>query len=525
MVSVKMRLMKFFCAVCCGAAFSLHAQVDTNKTQSVSLQQVIQMAVEHNLDVQVQRYVPMIDKYAVEAYYGVYDVYFNGYAKDSYYNRPGQVSAGVQNSPVQNDSQLFGAALGGPNGGNAITPWGLQYGLTSTLEDDAYHTSATRTTTVVTPTTTNTVTQFVGNFNQHVAFTGITLDQPLFKNFLMDISRYNIQIAKKNYQFDELGFRLQVMSVVSQTEQAYDELIYAFDKVKVEQQAVDLARQLVTENKRRVEVGTLAPLDEKQSESQLAGAQADLISAKAALETQQNTLKSLITDKFRELHDVQLIPSEHLLSVPEMFDIQQSWERGLKMRPDLAQAKVDMDRHQLTVRYQRNQVLPQVDLVGAYGRSGLKNDLNGSLDDIRQENYPSYMYGLTVSIPLSNKAARNNYKSAKAANEQAAVAYKRMEQMVLIQIENSIANAKNDFERIHATREAREFADDALQAEQKKLAVGKSTSFVVLQLQNNLTTARSAEIRALADYNEALAQLTQNEGYTLEKYHLSVKLQ
>ncbi len=501
--------MKFLCAVCfSGLVLSLAAQTDTNKTQSISLQQAIQMAVEHNLDVQVQRYVPMMDKYAIEGAYGVYDVFFNGSAKDAYRSQPGSFSNGIQSTSTTSDNQLYAAGIGGSGGGNAATPWGMQYAITSTYEADSIHKFA-----------------FGPPFHQDPTFAGITLDQPLLKNMWVDQNRYNILTAKKNYQYDELGFRLQVMNVVSQTEQAYYELIYAFDKVKVEQQAMDLAQQLVTENKRRVEVGTMAPLDEKQSESQLASSKADLLAAQETLAGQQNTLKGLITDKFRQWHDILLIPAEHLLPVPEMFDLQQSWERGLKMRPDLAQARVDMERHGLTVRYQRNQVFPQLDLTGSYGRSGLKGDMGGSLNDIRNENFPSYSYGLTLSIPLSNKSARNTYKSAKAANEQAALNYKKAEQAMLIQIENSIASAKNAFERIRATREARDYAEQALEAEQKKLAVGKSTSFVVLQLQSALTTARSAEIRALADYNEALAQLSQNEGETLEKYHLSVKLQ
>ena len=129
-----------------------------------------------------------------------------------------------------------------------------------------------------------------------------------------------------------------------------------------------------------------------------------------------------------------------------------------------------------------------------------------------------------LTIPLGDTAARNNYRAAKAAKEQAQAAYDLAEQNVLIQIQNTIERARSDYEQTRATRDARDYAQQALEAEQKKLQVGTSTSFIVLQLQSNLTAARSAEIRALADYNEDLSLLAQFEGTILEKHHLTVKI-
>ena len=120
-------------------------------------------------------------------------------------------------------------------------------------------------------------------------------------------------------------------------------------------------------------------------------------------------------------------------------------------------------------------------------------------------------------MPLGSTGARNNYKAAKATKTQMALQLKQLEQTVLVQIENAIAVAMTSFERVRATKNASDFAEAALDAEQKKLQNGKSTSFQVLQLQRDLTAARSAEIRALADYNIALSQLALNEGTTLER--------
>ena len=125
---------------------------------------------------------------------------------------------------------------------------------------------------------------------------------------------------------------------------------------------------------------------------------------------------------------------------------------------------------------------------------------------------------------MGNTGARNSYKAAKATKEQMALQLKQLTQTVLVQIENAIAVAMTSFERVRATKNASEFAEAALDAEQKKLQNGKSTSFQVLQLQRDLTAARSSEIRALADYNIALSQLALNEGTTLERRKINLEV-
>jgi outer membrane protein TolC len=146
----------------------------------------------------------------------------------------------------------------------------------------------------------------------------------------------------------------------------------------------------------------------------------------------------------------------------------------------------------------------------------------GSLDTVRAERYPSWSYGAQLSIPLGNITARNRYKSSKAQKAQALLTLKRLEQDILVEVDNAVKLAQANFERIQATREARDYAEAALLAEQKKLENGKSTSFVVLSLQRDLTLRRSQEIRALADYNNALSGLSFSEGRTLERNGLTV---
>jgi outer membrane protein TolC len=495
-----------FCAIA--------AQAQTNQSQPLTLEQAIQMAVEHNLNLKIQRYIPALDQFALGAVYGTaYEPAFNTTDKYSYGDNPGRIFNGNGNpSPAQivkDENYQFG--IGGVNGGNALTPWGLQYSLTSTLDKSI-------------------VRNFDSNglpeapFTQDTATAGINLVQPLLKNFWIDSSRAAILVAKKTIQYDEFGFYLAVMTNISATEQAYYELNYAFENVQVQEDAVRLADQLVAENKKKVVAGVLTDLDVAQSLSQLASSQAALLAARQLVSQDENILKALITDKYRELSGVQLVPGEKLLAVPEMFDLEGSWQTALAKRPDLLQAKVAVERLDVNRRFQKNQLFPELDLTGSYGRTGLNGTLGGAYGEIPANNFPNYSYGAVLSVPFGNQAARNNYKAAKASIEQAQAVYQLVEQNVLIQIQNTIEKAKSDLAQTKATRDAREYADQALQAEQKKLQVGTSTSFIVLQLQSNLTAARSAEIRALANYNEDLAQLAQFEGTILEKHHLTVKI-
>ena len=150
--------------------------------------------------------------------------------------------------------------------------------------------------------------------------------------------------------------------------------------------------------------------------------------------------------------------------------------------------------------------------------------MNGAWSQVRNRENSYYSYGVQLTVPLGNVGPRNDYKAALSTREQRILFARRTEQEVLIQIENSIANARTALERVEATRQARLYAEEALKAEEIKLQKGKSTSFVVLDLQGKLTTARSAEIRALADYNISLAQLAKNEGSTLERRSVELKM-
>ena len=211
-----------------------------------------------------------------------------------------------------------------------------------------------------------------------------------------------------------------------------------------------------------------------------------------------------------------------MVAVPEKFDIQDSWRRGMTLRPDLQQQKIALEKQGYIVKFQKNQLYPQLDVVGSYGYSASARQWGDAMEQFSDRDNPFWTVGGQMSIPLGNRSARYNYKTAKATQERINLQLKQLQQRIMILIEDSIATAQTAFQRVKATREARSFAAAALDAEQKKLESGKSTSFEVLRLQRDLTTAASSEIRALADYNIALARLAQTEGSTLERRRVNM---
>lgn len=468
--------------------------------QSVSLDAVIAEALQHNFDVQIERYNPEIALYDLRIGYAAYDPEFSFSGEHDYSKERGNIAASAP--ATRSDGETFISELNG----------GLPFGTSYKLHGDAGGSRVGS-------------TNFLSSGGGQAYF---TLTQPLLKNFWIDRNRLTILVAKNRLKYSEQGLRFRLISVVTSVEQAYYDLIAARENVKVQRAAMELADRLLAENKKRVEVGTMAPLDEKQAESQVASSRADLISAERALTAQENVFKSIISDDYRRIHDTEYVPVESLAAPVQNFDLQKSWTAGMTLRPDLLQVRLDLERQGIQLKYDRNQLFPELDVFGTYGQGANSGDVvsyGDTFDQIGSGDRPFYNYGAKITVPLSNASARNAYKQTKLTVKQATLALKQFEQNVLIQIDDAIKQAQSDYQSVQATRAAREYAEAALDAEQKKLASGKSTSFVVLQLQKDLTTARSAEISALASYNKSLAAIAQAEGTTLERRGINIEVE
>lgn len=477
----------------------------------MSLNDCIQTALEHNLSLKIERINPVLAREDLRISYAGWDPTFTTSYNRNHRQQPGNIDEFNRDIPgTVSDSDNFNAGLGG------LLPTGLRYDIRGNV---------TRTTgefTVIDPMTGLPIGFPFRNVNGSIF---INMSQPLLRGLIIDQTRLNIKLSKIALQQSELLLIWQIMNVIGQVEQAYYDLIEARENVKVQQKAVQLAERLLNENRKRVEVGAMAPLDEKQAESQYAAAQATLLQSQGILAQNQSSLKGLISDEYTKWQDVLIDPSQELRAIPMAFSRQDSWHKAMTLRPDLQQRRLNLDRQGIVIKFNKNQILPQLDVSGTFGYSAAGMEYRDVFGDFKRQNNPFWSVGGSLSIPLGNRVARGNLRNARAQEKQTILGLKQFEQDIMVAVENALTSAQINFRRVDATRQQREFAEAALEAEEKKLENGKSTSFFVLQLQRELTQARSQEIQSLCQYNKALSTLSLLEGAILQTHQISMEIE
>jgi outer membrane protein TolC len=539
-----MRLFRILLVLAAGVSAAIaQTNAPTPPTRQLSLQECIELALQHNLSLQIDRYNPEISLYNLKVNYGAYDPTLSISGEHDHNEAGSQILGGGFTIPGSvSDVNSISSTLSG------LLPWGTTYSLgTFTPIKDTYGTSPTTVPDFSRPLSVKTNTIFLSANNQPFAYTittnfaqmlgpqapfensigsaGIRATQPLLKNFWIDQTRLNIRVGKNRLLYSEHTLRLQVMQTITTLEQAYYELIFDQENVIVQQKAVELAERLVVENRKRLEVGALAPLDLQSAEAQAATARAAVIQAQSVLGTQERLVKQLITDEYlNDWAHTRLQPSGKLEAAVPLLNLQDSWAKGLSQRPELAQAKLDIERQGIELKYSYNQLFPQLDAFGTFGYNGSGKEFSDALYNIQQTSREFYTYGGQISIPLGNRAARNTHKSNKVTMKQLVLTLKQLEQSIMISIDNDIGVIRANYDQVQATRTARQYQESALEAEQKKLESGKSTTYTVLQVQRDLTSARGNEIQALDNFAKSLSQLSLDEGSTLDRLGINIEV-
>ena len=203
----------------------------------------------------------------------------------------------------------------------------------------------------------------------------------------------------------------------------------------------------------------------------------------------------------------------------------ESWVKAMDQRPDLVQVRADLEKQRILVRYRKNQLFPNLDLVGSYGVQGWNSSFSGTLDDVKDQSHPNYAYGVVLSFPIGgNQSAKNQLRATKESREQALIGMEKLAQDILVQVDVAWMKVDSAQKQADSTRRARQYAEDAWHAAESKVEYGKITILDLIQVQERLTAQLTAEARALADYNQALAQLALSEGSVLKRHGLDVKV-
>jgi outer membrane protein len=400
----------------------------------------------------------------------------------------------------------------------------------------------------------------------------VGFSQELLNGFGIAVNKRNIYIAQNDRKFADLQFAQQAITTITNTITTYWELVFARENVKVQQQAVSVAEKLYNDNKKQLEIGTMAPLDVTRAESELATDRQNLIVAQTAQLQQEQNLKNLISKNPLDpkIVDVQIIPTD-LPSRPEAVEAP-SFEEALKeafaKRPDLKQEELNIKNGEISIKATRKALLPTLTVQGQYGTVGLagntpvlgtspgtfastgipivmgngtpignefvgspvpapvigtsKNGFTDAMSQTFHNSFPDYALFFNLTVPLRNRQAQADNQRAILTQKQLEAQMQQLRNAALLDVRITYIALEQDRARVEAAAKARELQQQTFDAEQKKYLLGASTVFLVIQTQRDLINAQGNELRALADLVEAKASYERAVGRTLEANRVTI---
>jgi len=366
--------------------------------------------------------------------------------------------------------------------------------------------------------------------------------QPLLKNFGFKNSKKEIIVARNNVEISDARFQTILMDTVYNVEQAYLFLAYSIANLDVMNQSLKLARDLEAKNRREVEVGTLAPIEVLTAQAEVATREADILQAEVQVQNYEDQLRTLINLKEEQV-DVtgKIIPTDRPTYAEYKITIDEALRIGMENRPNLRELRWDLENKNIEVGYTKNQLLPDLSLNASYWSPGVSGsrifyeddnplsdnvigissgNASDALKDVFGFKYNNWYVGMTLTVPTNTLFSRAEHAQARVNQEKAQLTLKNAEQQVFLEIRNAVRLVETNFKRIAAYRVARELAEKKLEAEDKKLQVGLTTNYIVLQHQRDLATARSNELQAIAQYVIAQAALEKAMGVSLEQKNI-----
>jgi outer membrane protein len=504
---------------------AIQARPGTTGVQSLTLDDAVKAALDHNLNIEVTRLNPQINDLAYASIASTYNLALTSQvaSQSQAIASTNSTAGGGTGASIDTGTTIF-------NGGiTQNVRWGGG-GYVLTLNNNRGTTNAT--TATVDP-------QY--NTNWSAQYT-----QPLLRGMRIDATRQALKVTKLTRDVSDIELKALITNTLSSVREAYWNYVFAVQSVEVAQQSVDLAAQLVSDNQTRVQVGTMAPIDVIQAQSQLATARQNLAAAQSTMYTNELALKQLIVGGTADpLWTLTLDPIDRPVFTPETVDIQGAIRRALSERTDLAIAKKNVEANEITVNYLHDQLLPQADLVANYGLVGLggtqlvragtgiggaanpvistvPGGYGDALSSLWRGNYPRWTVQLNVSYPLGNSSQEVNVARSKIQLNQANAQMRQVELQLATEVTNAATAVQSNIERVQAAQAARDLANQQLEAERSKFQVGMSTNYLVIQAQRDLATAQNNELQAILNYRNSLVELDRLQQTTLQNLNVTL---
>jgi len=493
-------------------------------TMPLTLDAAVKMALDRNLDIAVQRLTPQVYDFEVDSLKAVYRPTISSLIGDLH-QTAAPITLLTGGSLVTTHTDTVNGQL------SQNVPWGGGNVNVAWNNNRVFSNS------------------FFNNFNPGFNTTlNAQYTQPLMRGFHADAARQQLAVSRVNRAISDLQLQSVITNTVTNVRNAYWDLVLAVESVDVAKTSVDLAHRLVDEAQKRIDAGTMTRLDLVTASSQEATERHTLVVAEGTRRTAELSLKRLLVAAADDsLWGQTIDPVNQPENQPLAIDLQAALKRALSDRTDLAQAKQQVAANTETLKYLRDQTRPQADVVANYALAGLGGsqlvrggDLTGvgqftapvigtipggygdALGSALKNNYPTWGVALNITYPLGYSAARAETARAQVQANQAAAQMHGLEVQVVTEVTDAAITARNAFDEIDAARQARDLAEQKLDAEQKKFAVGLSTNSLVVQAQKDLADARNAMLRAQITYQKALVSFDRAQQTTLQSAGVTV---
>jgi outer membrane protein TolC len=472
----------------------------------LSLQDALRGALENNLDIVVRSYDPLRSETRVIASESGFDPFLSASARNAETDQRGVTSfTGVFIPFTSNQkSHLYNVHFEDP----VITGGHYSVDLNGDDSDSFFQLGSN-------PASSS------KQFNTSYL---LTFSQPLLRNLGASANRSLIIVSRNTLGATEARFRQTVIDTLATAEKAYWDLDFAHLNLKTRLAALQLAKDFLDQNRIKVRVGTLAPIEITQAEAEVADREEAVIIAQAAVRTAEDAMRLIMNlPKTSPDWSRPIQPSDMPAVVEITPDMDAAVTSGMAHRPDLEAARLDLKSRETDLAFRSNQKRWGLDFQGTYGNSGFDGSNYGnSIDDLRDRNQTDWTLRLNLLIPLRNRLAGANYTDADYALTQARYLVDSLEQLARIEVRNAVRTLETNLKRVKSAQVNVRLQREKLSAEQKKFENGMSTSFQVLQFQTDLTTAEARENLAIVDYNKSQAELQRVQGTLLEARNMTM---
>jgi len=473
----------------------------------VSIDEAVRLALEANLGIRIQRIDPQIQDVNVALARSFWSPSFS-----TSFSRNGQSqrsTSALSGGATSVDNGTFATGIGV----NQVLPWGGNYVANWNNQR---------------VTTTNLFSNFSPQLLSTVSF---NFTQPLLRNFKIDQIREQVQLSVKARDLSDIQLRTVIAQTTRNVRNAYWDLATARNNLTAQRQSLELAQRSLKDNQRRVEVGTMAPIDIIQAQAEVAINEQQVIVAEAAIKSAEDRLRALIFDPDTpNFWSTTIEPTDAPPFQEQAIDVDAAVRNALDKRGDILQAKNGLEQNDVSIRFFRNQLLPDVNASMDYRSTGIggvqlsavdpfaiatggavpvrtivaDRGFGSTLSEALQSAYPNWTFAVTIGYPLGTSPAHANLARARLQYGQAEVQLKNLQLQVASQIREVGRQVQTNQQRVRSARASRELQEKKLEAEEKKQAAGMSTSFFVFQAQRDLAQARTQEIQAISDYNKSL---------------------